>query len=63
MKVGDLVKFTFAASSSTFNKKNKWQYALLIKEENIPFKSWTILLSDGTLMHADYSELELALKD
>ena len=59
MKQGDLVKFTFAKTSTTFNKENKWSYAILLEKVSAPPRSWIILLQDGQKMHADISELEL----
>ena len=59
MYPGDLVKWTFAATSNTFNEKNFWYYALLIKEEILPKNSWIILLETGELMHASEEEIEV----
>ena len=58
MKTGDLVKWTFAKSSSTFNPNNEFRLGILLQEEAAPRKSWTVLLDDGETVHADITEIE-----
>ena len=57
MKVGDLVKFTFAADSDSFNKGNVSQFAILIEEKE--YGTWIILIEGGGLFHAGPEELEV----
>ena len=59
LKPGDLVKWTFAKTSDTFNKDNKFHMGILLHPEKIPENSWSILLSDGKIVHADESEIEV----
>ena len=59
MKPGDLVRWTFAKTSSSYNRKNKSCIAIIISKELIPEDSWVILLQDGSMFHADITELEL----
>ena len=59
MKTGDLVKWTFAKSSSTFNPNNEFRLGILLQEESSPRKSWTVLLNDGETVHADVTEIEV----
>ena len=59
MKPGDLVRWTFAKTSNTYNRKNKSYIAILLSKELIPKGSWIILLQDGSRVHADITELEV----
>ena len=59
MKPGDLVKWTFAKTSSSINKENKSYIGILLEREVLPAGSWTILLPDGTRVHGDATEIEL----
>ncbi len=59
MKSGDLVKWTFAKTSGTYNKENKFYMGILLYEEKLPEGSWMILLSTGERVHADMTEIEL----
>jgi len=59
MKTGDLVKWTFAKTSSTFNVNNEFRLGILLQEEAAPRQSWTILLHDGETVHADVTEIEV----
>ena len=59
MQMGDLVKWTWAESSNTFNKNKFWYYAILIKEEVNPSGNWVILLETGELALAFVGELEV----
>ena len=58
MKPGDLVKWTFAKTSPTFNKKNKFYIGILLEPQDVPIGSWIILLEDGSRVHADETEIE-----
>ena len=57
MKPGDLVRWTFAKTSNTYNPKNKSYLAILLTKEKVPEGSWVILLQDGNRVHADLTEL------
>ena len=59
MKPGDLVKWTFAKTSNTINRNNKFYLGILLFKEDLPKDSWTILLQDGRRVHADKTELEI----
>ena len=59
MKPGDLVKWTFAKTSETYNSENKFYMGILLNEEKLPRGSWIILLQDGSRVHADESEIDL----
>lgn len=59
MKPGDLVRWTFAKTSPNINKEKKFYIGILLTPEARPIGSWTILLHDGTRIHADESEIEL----
>ena len=59
MKPGDLVKWTFAKTSNTYNKKNIFYMGILLHPEILPKNSWSILLSDGKIVHGDESEIEV----
>lgn len=59
MKPGDLVKWTFAKTSSNINKENKFYIGILLEPQDIPRGSWIILLHDGNRVHADVTEIEL----
>lgn len=63
MKGGDLVKWTFAKSSSTFNPSNEFRLGILLREEVAPRQSWTVLLHDGETVHADITEIEVINDD
>lgn len=58
MKPGDLVKWTFAKTSPTFNKENKFYIGILLEPQDVPRGSWIILLEDGSRIHADVTEIE-----
>ena len=59
MKTGDLVKFTFAKSSSSINPDNIFRIGVLLKEETLPRDSWSVLIGDGDVVHADVTEIEV----
>ena len=59
MKPGDLVKWTFAKTSPTYNPDNKFYIGILLTPEDCPVGSWTILLQDGSRVHDDPKEIEL----
>ena len=59
MKPGDLVKWTFAKTSNTFNKENKFHMGILLHPEKAPQNSWSVLLSSGNIIHADVTEIEV----
>ena len=59
MKSGDLVKFTFAKSSSSINPDNIYRVGILLKEESLPRDSWTVLIGNGEVVHADVTEIEV----
>ena len=59
MKPGDLVKWTFAKTSPNFNVKNKFYVGILLHPEKLPKNSWSILLSDGKIVHGDETEIEV----
>ena len=59
MKPGDLVKWTFAKTSNSFNKENKFYMGILLHPEKAPKNSWAILLSDGKVVHGDVTEIEI----
>ena len=59
MKSGDLVKFTFAKSSSSINPDNIFRIGILLKEESLPRGSWSVLIGDGDVVHADITEIEV----
>ena len=56
---GDLVRWTFAKTSTLINPTNDSKLAILLERETLPRGSWIILLQDGAVFHADESELEL----
>ena len=58
MKPGDLVKWTFAKTSPTINKENKFYIGILLENQDVPKGSWIILLEDGSRIHADVTEIE-----
>ena len=62
LKPGDMVKWTFAKTSDTFNKQNIFYFGILLEREDLPVGSWTILLQDGRRIHADITEIELIKK-
>ena len=59
MKAGDLVKWTFAKTSSTVNRDNGYHIGILIYPEVGPKGSWIIMLSDGDEVHGDVTEIEV----
>ncbi len=59
MKPGDLVKWTFAKTSNVYNQKNISYMGILLHPEILPANSWSILLSDGKIVHGDESEIEV----
>jgi len=59
MKSGDLVKWTFAKSSSFLNKESNFHVGILIKAQFLPENSWHILLGNGCIVHGDSTEIEL----
>jgi len=59
LKSGDLVKFTFAKSSSSINPDNIFRIGILLKEESLPRGSWSVLIGDGDVVHADVTEIEV----
>ena len=60
MKAGDLVKWTFAKTSSTHNPKNNYYIGILLHPEDRPIGSWIIMLCvDGSEVHGDITEIEV----
>ena len=59
MKPGDLVKWTFAKTSDTYNKENKFHMGILLQPEKVPENSWSILLSGGRIVHGCETEIEV----
>ena len=59
MKPGDLVKWTFAKTSPTINRENKYYVGILLEKLDRPSGSWIILLGDGERVHADSTEIDL----
>ena len=59
MKSGDLVKFTFAKSSSSINPDNIFRVGVLLKEETLPRGSWSVLIGNCDVVHADVTEIEV----
>ncbi len=59
MRVGNLVKWTFARTSSSHNKENNFHYGVLVKKCVIPKDSWFVLISSGDLVHGDITEIDL----
>jgi len=59
MKPSNLVSWTFAKTSNTFNKENKFHIGILLHPEKIPENSWSILLSDGNIVHGCETEIEV----
>ena len=62
MKPGDLVKWTFAKTSSSFNKENSFHIGMLLEARDTPSSSWYILLGVGHIIHSDSTEIELIKK-
>tara|TARA_R110000868_G_scaffold299196_1_gene559401 strand:- start:2857 stop:3036 length:180 start_codon:yes stop_codon:yes gene_type:complete len=58
MKPGDLVKWTFAKTSSSANKENSFYIGMLLEARGTPEGSWYILLR-GSIIHSDSTEIEL----
>jgi hypothetical protein len=59
MKPGDLVKWTFARTSTSFNRANISYFGILLHPVELPINSWMILLSDGKVVHGDHTEIEV----
>tara|TARA_R110002153_G_scaffold91766_1_gene223388 strand:- start:478 stop:669 length:192 start_codon:yes stop_codon:yes gene_type:complete len=59
LKPGDLVKWTFAKTSNTHNKENKFRIGLLLYPEKVPENSWSILLAGSQIVHACETEIEV----
>ena len=59
MKVGYLVKLTFAKTSDTYNINNVWSVGILLKSVPIPENSWQVLLSTGNIIHGCETEIEV----
>lgn len=59
MKAGDLVKFTFAKTSSSINPDNIYCVGILLKEEILPLGSWAVMIDNGNVVHADVTEIEV----
>lgn len=53
------MKFTFAKSSSSINPDNIYRVGILLKEESLPRGSWSVLIGDGDVVHADITEIEV----
>jgi len=58
MKVGDIVKWTFAKTSDTVNRENKYYLGLLLESVERPINSWMVMLSVGEIVHGDETEIE-----
>ena len=61
MKPGDLVKWTFAKTSDSYNIHNVWSVGILLKSVPIPENSWQVLLSTGEIIHGCESEIEVII--
>jgi hypothetical protein len=59
MKPGDLVKWTFAKTSISFNRNNINYYGILLHPVELPDNSWMILLENGKIVHGDCTEIEV----
>lgn len=59
MKIGSLVKWTFAKTSDDINPSNCFYFGILLRPEIIPVNSWHILLSNGDIIHGDETEIEV----
>lgn len=60
MKAGDLIKWTFAKTSSTINPDNNYYIGILLYPEVLPVGSWTIMLcKGGWKVHGDITEIEV----
>lgn len=59
MKKGDLVKWTFAKTSSTYNPGNLSYFGILLKKGKLPENSWYIMLETRDVVHADITEIDL----
>ena len=59
MKVGDIVKWTFAKTSDTVNRENKYYLGLLLESVERPINSWMVMLSVGEIVHGDETEIEV----
>ena len=59
MKVGDIVKWTFAKTSDTVNRENKYYLGLLLESVKRPINSWMVMLLVGEIVHGDETEIEV----
>ena len=59
LKPGDLVKWTFAKTSDSYNINNMWTVGILLKSVPIPENSWQVLLSTGNIIHGCETEIEV----
>tara|TARA_B100000214_G_scaffold326015_1_gene263827 strand:+ start:3922 stop:4119 length:198 start_codon:yes stop_codon:yes gene_type:complete len=59
MKVGDIVRWTFAKTSTSINPDNIYHLGVLINPVIRPINSWIVMLSDGELVHSDETEIEV----
>ena len=59
MKAGDIVRWTFAKTSTSINPDNIYHLGVLIKTVSRPINSWIVMLSDGEMVHGDETEIEL----
>ena len=62
MNSGDLVKWTYVKSSSSFNKESNFHVGILIKVQFLPENSWHILLGNGCIVHGNSTEIKLIQK-
>ncbi len=62
LKSGDMVKWTFAKTSDTYNKNKISYFGILLEKQLLPEGSWIILLQSGERVHADITEIELIKK-
>ena len=58
MSPGDLVRWTFAKTSDTVNRENKYYLGLLLESVERPINSWMVMLSVGEIVHGDETEIE-----
>ena len=59
MKAADVVRWTFAKTSTSINPDNIYHLGVLIKDVDRPINSWIVMLSDGEMVHADETEIEV----